>query len=138
MIGGKMDKLMNSLDFLKKEVCVFYISQLILVLEFLHSKGWVYRAASLSKIYMKENGYIAVEGVSKLMRRKTKDDELFFDICGLPYDFAPEMILCEGHNQKIDMWGLGLCAYNMLEGRHPFASYNAHETFRNILEKKVG
>jgi hypothetical protein len=26
----------------------------------------------------------------------------------------------------------------MLEGRHPFASYNAHETFKNILEKKIG
>jgi hypothetical protein len=32
MIGGKMDKLMGSLDLLNKEVCMFYISQLILVL----------------------------------------------------------------------------------------------------------
>lgn len=43
------------------------------------------------------------------------------------------MILCEGYNQSIDIWGLGICAYNMLEGHHPFISYNVKETFRNIL-----
>jgi serine/threonine protein kinase len=92
----------------------------------------------LPNIYIKENGYIAVDGLNKLMRRKMKEDEMFFDICGLPFDLAPEMIVCEGHNESIDVWGLGLCSYNMLEGRHPFASYNAYETFKNITERKVG
>jgi serine/threonine protein kinase len=92
---------------------------------------------SLSNIFVKENGYIAIDGVNKLMRKKAKEAEVFYDICGLPYDLAPEMILCEGHDERVDVWGLGLCAFNMLEGHHPFASYNSQETFRNILEKRI-
>ena len=68
------------------------------MLEFLHSRKWVYRAASLSNIYIKENGYIAIDGLNKLMRRKTKVGELFYDVCGLPEDLAPEMIMCTGHD----------------------------------------
>lgn len=49
---------------------------------------------------------------------------MFYDICGLPEDLAPEMILCEGYDESVDVWGLGLCAYNMLEAHHPFTCYN--------------
>lgn len=94
---------------------------------------WVYRAANLSNIYIKESGYIAIDGVNKLMRKKNMKEQLFYDICGLPEDLAPEMVLCSGHDESIDVWGLGICAYNMITGHHPFASYNTKETFRNIL-----
>lgn len=71
------------------------------------------------------------------MRKKNKDNQLFYDICGSPEDYAPEMILCSGQDEKVDVWGLGICAYNMIEGHHPFTSYNIKDTFRNILEKKI-
>lgn len=79
---------------------------------------------SISNFYIKENGYIAIDGLNKLMKRKAKQADMFFDICGLPEDLAPEMILCEGYDESVDVWGLGLCAFNMLEGYHPFLSYN--------------
>jgi len=79
---------------------------------------------SLSNIYIKENGYISIDGLNKLMKKKTKEGEMFYDICGLPEDLAPEMILCEGYDESVDVWGLGLCAYNMLEAHHPFTCYN--------------
>lgn len=48
------------------------------------------------------------------MRKKSKPNELFYDMCGLPEDLAPEMIMCNGHDESLDVWGLGLCAFNMI------------------------
>lgn len=74
MIGGKMDKLVATMGAFKAELCIFYIAQVIIALEFLHAKMWVYRAANLSNIYIKESGYIAVDGLNKLMRKKNKKE----------------------------------------------------------------
>ena len=33
---------------------------------------------------------------------------------------APEMIKKEFYNEKIDIWGVGIIAYEMLAGKYPF------------------
>ena len=55
---------------LKKDLCIFYVSQLILVLEYLHENNWVYRNLNLEDVYIKENGYIWIDGLVSNMRMK--------------------------------------------------------------------
>lgn len=40
--------------------------------------------------------------------------------CGTPDYLAPEMILGQGHNEKLDIWSLGILAYELLSGDAPF------------------
>lgn len=47
------------------------------------------------------------------------------------------MILCEGYDEKIDIWQLGICAYLISTGEHPFASTNQKEIIKNILYSDV-
>ena len=40
--------------------------------------------------------------------------------CGTPLYYSPELVKKEGHNQRIDIWSLGLLAYELIVGRVPF------------------
>lgn len=40
--------------------------------------------------------------------------------CGTPDYLSPEMILGTGHNEKLDVWSLGILTYEMLHGKTPF------------------
>ena len=40
--------------------------------------------------------------------------------CGTPDYLAPEMIVGTGHNEKLDMWTVGILMYELLHGKPPF------------------
>lgn len=40
--------------------------------------------------------------------------------CGTPDYLSPEMILGTGHNEKLDVWSLGILTYELLHGKTPF------------------
>ncbi len=40
--------------------------------------------------------------------------------CGTPDYLAPEMIKGLGHNEKLDIWTLGILMFEMLHGKPPF------------------
>ena len=40
--------------------------------------------------------------------------------CGTPDYLSPEMILGTGHNEKLDIWSLGILMFELLHGHTPF------------------
>jgi serine/threonine protein kinase len=40
--------------------------------------------------------------------------------CGTPEYLAPEMVTKSGHNESVDIWSLGVLAFELLAGRPPF------------------
>jgi len=40
--------------------------------------------------------------------------------CGTPDYLAPEMILEQGHDEKLDIWSIGVLAFELLTGKAPF------------------
>lgn len=40
--------------------------------------------------------------------------------CGTPDYLCPEMIMGTGHNEKLDIWTLGVLMFELLHGRPPF------------------
>lgn len=60
--------------------------------------------------------------------------------CGTPDYLAPEMILERGHNEKLDVWTLGVLTYELIVGKAPFSpgsNATSQKAANKQLEKNI-
>lgn len=55
---------------------------------------------------------------------------------GTPFFVAPEVIRAETYTPAVDIWSLGVLAYNMLSGKLPFDGNNIKEVLRRVRTGK--
>jgi len=62
-------------------------------------------------------------------RRKT--------MCGTLDYLPPEMVHRQSYNHKVDVWSIGILAYEFLTGHPPFESSEQEETFKRIKKLEI-
>jgi len=114
----------------------FYIAEIILALEHLHTKGVIYRDLKPENILMDSEGHIKICDFG-LSKQGVEGDTKAYTFCGTPEYLAPEILKGVGHDKAVDYWSLGALLYEMLAGAPPFYSRDRNQMFKNILEKPV-
>lgn len=69
-----------------------------------------------------------------------QNDEIRNTFCGTQEYLAPEMIRGTGHNEKLDIWTIGVLLYEMVHGKTPFyAAKGAGDVRlqRKLIEKRI-
>jgi len=66
MVGGCFKNYIEKYKPLKKENLVFYVAQLILILEKLRAENKYYGNLTMDHIFVKNNGYLALNGFQKI------------------------------------------------------------------------
>ena len=65
------------------------------------------------------------------------DEEKRKTVCGTPIYLAPEIIKEEGHDEKVDIWCIGVLLFELMTGSVPFQGNDLDTLKENILHLKI-
>ena len=110
-----------------------YIAQLMSALRKMHKRSVIHRDIKPENLLLDERGDImladfgwTVNHVNEANKRET--------ICGTLDYLAPEMVGSEAYDEAVDIWSVGVLAYEFIAGVTPFYEKEQHETTARILE----
>lgn len=108
-----------------------YIGQIIDALEYCHSKRIIHRDIKPENILISSHGDLKIADFgwsvhAPSSRRAT--------LCGTLDYLPPEMILNQPHDERLDLWCLGVLTYEFLVGHPPFEDEITENTYKKIVE----
>ena len=66
-----------------------------------------------------------------------QEDEKRQTVCGTPIYLAPEIIKEEGHDEKVDIWCIGVLLFELITGTVPFQGKDIESLKSNILHLRI-
>uniref|UniRef100_A0A8C1QHF4 non-specific serine/threonine protein kinase n=1 Tax=Cyprinus carpio TaxID=7962 RepID=A0A8C1QHF4_CYPCA len=134
--GDLFTRLSKEVMFTEEDV-KFYLAELALALDHLHSLGIIYRDLKPENILLDEEGHIKVTDFG-LSKEAIDHDKRAYSFCGTIEYMAPEVVNRRGHTQSADWWSFGILMFEMLTGSLPFQGKDRKETMALILKAKLG
>ncbi|AWP02539.1 Serine/threonine-protein kinase 6 [Scophthalmus maximus] len=106
-----------------------YIMELADALNYCHNKKVIHRDIKPENLLLGDNGELKIADFgwsvhTPSSRRST--------LCGTLDYLPPEMIEGKTHDEKVDLWSLGVLCYEFLVGKPPFETKSHEETYRKI------
>ncbi|XP_035012482.2 ribosomal protein S6 kinase alpha-2 isoform X1 [Hippoglossus stenolepis] len=134
--GDLFTRLSKEVMFTEEDV-KFYLAELALALDHLHSLGIIYRDLKPENILLDEEGHIKITDFG-LSKEAIDHDKRAYSFCGTIEYMAPEVVNRRGHTQSADWWSFGVLMFEMLTGSLPFQGKDRKETMAFILKAKLG
>ncbi|CAG8768468.1 18312_t:CDS:2, partial [Gigaspora rosea] len=131
--GARLRKKSNSAGRFTTDMTRFYAAEIVLAIEYLHSKDIIYRDLKPENLLLDCRGHVKITdfGFAKRIEDRT------WTLCGTPEYLAPEIIQSKGHGKPVDWWALGILIFEMLAGYPPFFDDNPFGIYEKILAGKI-
>ncbi|XP_012881913.1 PREDICTED: ribosomal protein S6 kinase alpha-3 [Dipodomys ordii] len=130
--GDLFTRLSKEVMFTEEDV-KFYLAELALALDHLHSLGIIYRDLKPENILLDEEGHIKLTDFG-LSKESIDHEKKAYSFCGTVEYMAPEVVNRRGHTQSADWWSFGVLMFEMLTGTLPFQGKDRKETMTMILK----
>lgn len=134
--GDLFTRLSKEVMFTEDDV-KFYLAELALGLDHLHSLGIIYRDLKPENILLDEEGHIKLTDFG-LSKEAVDHEKKAYSFCGTVEYMAPEVVNRQGHTHSADWWSFGILMFEMLTGSLPFQGKDRKETMTLILKAKLG
>ncbi|GLH08896.1 Serine/threonine-protein kinase PLK4 [Gryllus bimaculatus] len=106
-----------------------YVSQLADALRYLHSKKVIHRDIKPENLLLGMKGELKIADFGWSVHSPSSRRET---LCGTLDYLPPEMVRGATHDEKVDLWSLGVLCYELLVGKPPFETPTYEETYVRI------
>ena len=149
--GGDFMNLLIKKDILTEKEAKFYIAELILAVESIHTLNCIPRDIKPDNILIDKNGHIKLSdfGLAKISdnfgnninnkfinNKKRPTHQKNFSCVGTAYYVAPEVLKKTGYSQAIDWWSVGVIFFESLVGYAPFCSEETKDVCYKVINWK--
>ena len=132
--GGDLRyQLSKKKKFTEKET-KFFISNIIIALEYIHSKNIIHRDIKPENLVLELSGYLRITdfGIAKINEKDNSSET-----SGTPGYMAPEVILVQNHSFTSDFFALGVIGYEFMLGHRPYIGRSRKEIKELIIYKQA-
>ncbi|XP_065831141.1 serine/threonine-protein kinase Sgk2-like [Oscarella lobularis] len=113
----------------------FYIGEIILATEYLHSLGIIFRDLKPENVLLSSLGHVCLTDFGSAKDLEGSDQTSTF--CGTPSYIAPEIIRGEQYGLSVDWWTCGVFLYEMLTGQAPFQARDRVQLYKKVLRSSI-
>ncbi|WUR03155.1 cAMP-dependent protein kinase catalytic subunit [Vairimorpha necatrix] len=131
--GGELFYWLRRLRKFSEYATLFYASEILVALEFIHKRGLLYRDLKPENILLTPCGHIKLTDFGFAVDHKEKTHI----ISGTPEYMSPEKLLNEDDGIESDYWSFGIILFEMFTGDPPFYDSDNHLIYRKILENDI-
>jgi len=128
---GELYKVLQKAGRFDERLAATYVSQLASALQYCHSKKVIHRDIKPENLLLGMKGELKMSdfgwSVHAPSSRRTT-------LCGTLDYLPPEMIEGKMHDEKVDLWSLGILCYEFLVGKPPFETDSHEETYKKISQ----
>jgi len=136
LAGGELFMQLQKERMLMEDTAIFYLSQVLLALEHLHTQGIIYRDLKPENIMLDRWGHVKLTDFGCI--KESSNEELNYTFCGTVEYMAPEIINKSGrHGKEVDWWSFGILTHDMLTGSPPFTGNNRKTITERVLRGKL-
>jgi aurora kinase, other len=127
--GGELYKRLQQKGRFTDKVAAKYISDMALALDYCHEKHVIHRDIKPENLLVGAHGEIKIADFGWSVHAPTSRRNT---LCGTLDYLPPEMVEGREHDEKVDIWSLGILLYEFLVGSPPFEAEGNSATYRRI------
>ncbi|KAI8068218.1 kinase-like domain-containing protein [Gongronella butleri] len=131
MLGGDLRYLLDRFSTLSEMLVRFYVADMLCALEYLHRKNIAHRDIKPDNILLDELGHAHLSDFNVATTFHERRPVRWSRAGSLAY-MAPEILRKEGYTTAVDLWSLGITAYELLFAKRPFHG-NTNEEYSDDI-----
>ncbi|ETN60481.1 serine/threonine protein kinase [Anopheles darlingi] len=108
-----------------------FIYSLVSALTYLHERNVIHRDIKPENLLLGHGGELKIADFGWSVHEPTSSRTT---LCGTVDYLSPEMVQGQPHTKTVDLWSLGVLAYELLCGKAPFLATTYEETYRKIIK----
>ena len=131
-----LTRILSNTEPLPPRIINYIIQQILKALSYMHSKYVIHRDVKSDNILLNYEGEVKLADMGFSVQL-TQERDKRITIAGTPCWLAPEIIIQEKYDTKVDIWSLGILMIELLEGLPPNYRKDKIYIFRKIITGQI-